>query len=151
MDIVLRAFDARLRRVIAVKALAPALAATGSARQRFVREARAAAAVLLPAAGLGLAEVAGATGIWGTLDRRSVADRPRVAAPAVEPLTEAERWERSVAEPPAEEQVEAVERRLLELNPGFSGKVDSGIHDGKVRRLAFLSDYVTEISPVPAH
>src|SRR5262249_22988573 len=45
MGIVLRAFDEKLRRVVAVKVLAPALAGSGSARQRFVREARAAAAV----------------------------------------------------------------------------------------------------------
>src|SRR5262245_6423608 len=45
MGIVLKAFDEKLRRVVAIKALAPALASTGSARQRFVREARAAAAV----------------------------------------------------------------------------------------------------------
>src|SRR5262249_47321008 len=45
MGIVLRAFDAKLRRVVAVKVLAPQLATSGSARQRFIREARAAAAV----------------------------------------------------------------------------------------------------------
>jgi WD40 repeat protein len=45
MGVVLRAFDAKLHRVVAIKALAPQLATTGSARQRFVREARAAAAV----------------------------------------------------------------------------------------------------------
>jgi WD40 repeat protein len=42
---VLRAFDDRLRRVVAIKVLAPELAANGTARQRFLREARAAAAV----------------------------------------------------------------------------------------------------------
>src|SRR5262245_25643193 len=45
MGIVLRAFDEKLHRVVALKVLAPALAGNGSARQRFVREARAAAAV----------------------------------------------------------------------------------------------------------
>jgi WD40 repeat protein len=45
MGIVLRAFDEKLHRVVAIKALLPALAATGSARKRFVREAQAAAAV----------------------------------------------------------------------------------------------------------
>src|SRR5262245_14717420 len=45
MGTVLRAFDVKLQRVVAVKVLAPALAGNGSARQRFVREARAAAAV----------------------------------------------------------------------------------------------------------
>src|SRR5262245_38545708 len=45
MGVVLRAFDEKLHRVVAIKALAPLLASSGSARQRFVREARAAAAV----------------------------------------------------------------------------------------------------------
>src|SRR5262249_40967530 len=45
MGVVLRAFDEKLHRVVAIKALLPELANTGSARQRFVREARAAAAV----------------------------------------------------------------------------------------------------------
>jgi hypothetical protein len=45
MGVVLRAFDEKLRRVVAIKVLAPALAGTESARRRFVREARAAAAV----------------------------------------------------------------------------------------------------------
>src|SRR5262245_4654702 len=45
MGIVLRAFDEKLHRVVAIKVLAPALAGAGAARQRFVREARAAAAV----------------------------------------------------------------------------------------------------------
>jgi hypothetical protein len=45
MGIVLKAFDEKLRRVVAIKVLAPELAAGGTARQRFTREARAAAAV----------------------------------------------------------------------------------------------------------
>jgi WD40 repeat protein len=45
MGLVLRAFDEKLHRLVALKVLDPALASNGSARQRFVREARAAAAV----------------------------------------------------------------------------------------------------------
>src|SRR5215468_2002124 len=45
MGTVFRAFDTKLHRVVAVKALAPQLATSSAARQRFVREARAAAAV----------------------------------------------------------------------------------------------------------
>src|SRR5262249_19992831 len=45
MGVVLKAFDQKLQRVVAVKVLAPALASSGTARQRFVREAQAAAAV----------------------------------------------------------------------------------------------------------
>src|SRR5207302_1155733 len=43
--VVLKAFDEKLERVVAIKALLPAYAAVGSARKRFVREARTAAAV----------------------------------------------------------------------------------------------------------
>jgi serine/threonine-protein kinase len=43
--VVLKAFDERLQRVVAVKVLSPALAGSGSARKRFLREAKAAAAV----------------------------------------------------------------------------------------------------------
>src|SRR5262249_41845650 len=45
MGVVFRAFDTKLHRVVAIKALAPQLATSSAARQRFVREARAAAAV----------------------------------------------------------------------------------------------------------
>src|SRR5262249_41691189 len=45
MGVVLRAFDDKLHRVVALKVLDSALANNGSARQRFVRDARAAAAV----------------------------------------------------------------------------------------------------------
>jgi Leucine-rich repeat (LRR) protein len=43
--IVFRAFDEQLQRVVAVKVLAPALAATSPARKRFLREARSSAKV----------------------------------------------------------------------------------------------------------
>jgi WD40 repeat protein len=45
MGVVLRARDTKLERVVAIKVLAAPLTASGTARQRFAREARAAAAV----------------------------------------------------------------------------------------------------------
>jgi hypothetical protein len=46
MGVVLKGFDAALNRYVAIKLLSPQLAASGAARQRFAREARAAAAVV---------------------------------------------------------------------------------------------------------
>ncbi|MHB1426783.1 MAG: protein kinase domain-containing protein [Gemmataceae bacterium] len=45
MGVVLKAFDPSLHRVVAIKVLAPQLATSGVARKRFMREAKAAAAV----------------------------------------------------------------------------------------------------------
>lgn len=45
MGIVLKAFDPSLDRFVAIKVLAPEMSLTGAARERFAREARAAAAV----------------------------------------------------------------------------------------------------------
>jgi len=45
MGVVLKAFDPSLHRVVAIKVLAPQLATSGVARKRFLREAKAAAAV----------------------------------------------------------------------------------------------------------
>ena len=46
MGVVLKAFDPSLSRVVAIKVLAPQMAASGAARRRFSREAKAAAAVV---------------------------------------------------------------------------------------------------------
>ncbi|HZN33713.1 MAG TPA: protein kinase, partial [Pirellulaceae bacterium] len=46
MGIVFKGFDTELNRPVAIKVLAPHLASSGAARQRFAREARAAAAVV---------------------------------------------------------------------------------------------------------
>jgi serine/threonine-protein kinase len=46
MGIVLKALDTALQRIVAIKVLSPMLATSGSSRQRFTREARAAAAIV---------------------------------------------------------------------------------------------------------
>ena len=46
MGVVLKALDPALNRFVAIKVLAPQLATSGAARQRFAREARAAASVV---------------------------------------------------------------------------------------------------------
>jgi serine/threonine-protein kinase len=48
MGVVLKGFHRELGRFVAVKVMAPHLASSGAARQRFVREARAAAAIVHP-------------------------------------------------------------------------------------------------------
>ncbi|MEZ6092313.1 MAG: serine/threonine-protein kinase, partial [Pirellulaceae bacterium] len=48
MGVVLKAHDRSLDRIVAIKVMSPHLASSGSARKRFAREAKAAAAVLHP-------------------------------------------------------------------------------------------------------
>jgi hypothetical protein len=55
-----------------------------------------------------------------------------------------------VAAQPAEEQVEAVVKRLKELNPRFDGRVEPTIKDGVVIGLRFNTDPVSDLWPVRA-
>jgi hypothetical protein len=66
------------------------------------------------------------------------------------PRSKAEAWERSVAALPAGKQVEAVAKRLKELNPGFDGKVTPTLLGPAVVGLKFNTDAVTDISPLRA-
>jgi len=59
-------------------------------------------------------------------------------------------WIENTKKLPAEQQVEAVAKKLQELNPGFDGKVVHKIQGGVVDNLAFPTDAVTDISPVRA-
>lgn len=66
-------------------------------------------------------------------------------------------WTKSVAEMPAEQQIEAVRQKLIELNPGFDGKLRGEgvttyprIGRGAVLSLGFDCDVVKDISPVRA-
>jgi tRNA A-37 threonylcarbamoyl transferase component Bud32 len=61
-----------------------------------------------------------------------------------------EAWEESVAVLPPAQQVEAVAQRLKELNPGFDGQVASAIRGQAVTGLTFVTDAVSDISPVRA-
>jgi len=61
-----------------------------------------------------------------------------------------EAWAKEVIALPPEKQVAAVARKLQELNPGFDGKVTPTIDGGVVTGLVFLTDNVTDISPVRA-
>jgi serine/threonine protein kinase/Leucine-rich repeat (LRR) protein len=59
-------------------------------------------------------------------------------------------WMKSVAALPAEKQVEAVSKKLVELNPGFDGKVGPKIASGVVIGLGFAANHVSDLSPVRA-
>jgi Leucine-rich repeat (LRR) protein len=70
-----------------------------------------------------------------------------------------QQWMKSVAVMPAEKQIEAVSKKLMELNPGFdgnvtgadvSGKFPPKIENGVVTDIGFLTDNVIDISPVRA-
>ncbi len=68
-----------------------------------------------------------------------------------------DQWAKDVAAMPADKQLEAVTQKLVELNPGFDGKVSDGsgkappkIENGVVYGFGFLTDNVTDISPVRA-
>jgi serine/threonine protein kinase len=68
-----------------------------------------------------------------------------------------EPWAKEVSAMPAEQQVKAVSKKLVELNPGFDGTVTDfegkgtpKIQNGVVWELGFLTDNVADISPVRA-
>ncbi len=68
-----------------------------------------------------------------------------------------QQWMKGVQALPAEKQVEAVRKKLMELNPGFDGKVagfmatgEPKIENGVVTGFGFFTDNVTDISPVKA-
>ena len=68
-----------------------------------------------------------------------------------------QQWLKDVAAMPAEKQVEAVAKKLVELNPRFDGTVKAAdgngppkIDNGIVTELWFVTDHVTDISPVRA-
>jgi tRNA A-37 threonylcarbamoyl transferase component Bud32 len=61
-----------------------------------------------------------------------------------------QQWKKDVAALPAEKQVEAVVKKLQELNPGFDGKETHEIAAGTVTELRLISDNLADISPVRA-
>ena len=62
-----------------------------------------------------------------------------------------EQWLTATRKLPAGKQVEAVAAKLKELNPGFDGKESHKLDkDGAVTELEFITDNVTDISPLRA-
>ncbi len=66
------------------------------------------------------------------------------------------KWVQSVADMPAEQQLTAVKKKLIELNPQFDGKITGmwggspGVEGGVVREIGFFTNQVSDISPVLA-
>ncbi len=73
--------------------------------------------------------------------------RPPVA---VTPSKKADSWLKEVAALPATKQVEAIAKRLQDLNPRFDGKVEPRIDNGVVTELKFATDNVADLTPVQA-
>lgn len=61
-----------------------------------------------------------------------------------------QQWMKGVAALPAKRQVDAVAKKLQELNPGFDGNVLHGVENDVVTELTFPTERVTDISPVRA-
>jgi hypothetical protein len=69
-----------------------------------------------------------------------------------------QQWVKDVQGMPAEKQVEAVTRKLKELNPGFDGKISAPwnesspaiIQDGKVVEVRIFGDKFADLSPIRA-
>ncbi len=59
-------------------------------------------------------------------------------------------WIKSVAAMPAEQQVKEVAAKLKARNPGFNGDVKHEIDGKTVTVLRFVSDHVTDLSPIKA-
>jgi serine/threonine protein kinase len=74
----------------------------------------------------------------------------KTAPPAVESKQTPAAWPKQVATLPPDKQVEAVAARLKERNPGFDGKVIPVIQSGGVKELYFVTDKVTDVTPVAA-
>ncbi len=72
----------------------------------------------------------------------------RVSSELTPQLDDTSEWEKVVAGLPPEAQVEAVKKRLQELNPGFEGKMEWAIKDGFVHRIKIDSEVLSDISPL---
>jgi serine/threonine protein kinase len=77
---------------------------------------------------------------WITTDQKSAIERANIFL----------QWAKHAATRPPEEQLQVVTERLRELNPKFDGRETHHIKLGVVTELQFISDDVTDISPIHA-
>ncbi len=73
-----------------------------------------------------------------------------VIEPTWNPTTDQQAFFTYVSGLPAEQQADAVAEKLKEVNPGFDGKARRWIEEGKVVKVQFRTDEVTDIWPVRA-
>jgi WD40 repeat protein len=77
-------------------------------------------------------------------------ERAELKPPSVVPSTVDDAWIQSVAALPTAKQVDAVVRKLRELNPRFDGVSRHVVDGGAVTELEFSSAGVTDLTPVRA-
>ncbi|MBS0211451.1 MAG: NPCBM/NEW2 domain-containing protein [Planctomycetes bacterium] len=77
---------------------------------------------------------------------QSAAEKPKAGGVWNTPAFQ--KWLTETQKLPAEKQLEAVSKKLVELNPGFDGKVTHKTHQAAVTEFTFYSDRVTDLSPV---
>ena len=105
---------------------------------------------------VGITEKSAKSGTVGFLvewDDPAKANKPKLAY--LDPAFQ--QWVKATQALPAEQQIEAVSKKLMELNPGFDGKVTGGdgngtpkIVKGVVTEFGFVTDNVHDIVPVMA-
>ena len=61
-----------------------------------------------------------------------------------------QQWVKETQGLPAEKQIEAVNKKLMELNPEFDGKVTPRVEKGVVTKFGFSSEKIADVSPVRA-
>ena len=61
-----------------------------------------------------------------------------------------QQWMKTVSTLPATKQAEAVSKKMMELNPGFDGKLKPNFEGRVVTRLDFVADDVSDLSPLRA-
>ncbi|HVS37371.1 MAG TPA: serine/threonine-protein kinase [Gemmataceae bacterium] len=95
----------------------------------------------------------GLAGLFLSLPSQPVSPTSRPAKPEPDMPEDAAalaQWARDVAALPAERQEDAVTAELRRRNPGFHGEVKCTVANGAVAGLDFLSDQVTDLSPLRA-
>jgi len=95
---------------------------------------------------LGTITAVGLGTLWWAQQSPPVARKPN--QPAAPPLEES--WLAQVASLPAQEQIEAVVKKLRERNPSFDDQVTHVIENGAVTEIQFYGEYVEDISPLRA-